>query len=243
MPRTVVSGSASPIFLRSWRTWTSTVRSSPYQSAPHAPSSSWRRLNARPLFSARYSNSANSRVVERDDVAVDPRLGPPGVDLDAAGREDLPGAVGARLRGAIGPAQDRLHPGDELPWRERLGHVVVRAELEPEHPVDLAVAGGEHDDGDVTRRPETAAQLESVDLAGQADVEDDQAGVPLGHRAQPVGAVVGAVDAEAGLVEVQRDQVGDVHVVLDENHGERVCHRAVSSRPLLSVGEMVVRTR
>src|SRR6185503_18294787 len=61
IPRTVASGSASPNFLRSWRTWTSTVRSSPYQSAPHAPSSSCWRLSAWPWWAARNASRSNSR--------------------------------------------------------------------------------------------------------------------------------------------------------------------------------------
>ena len=49
--------------------------------------------------------------------------------------------------------QDRLHPGHQLPGRERLGEVVVGAHLEAEDPVDLAVPGGEEDDRDAGPTP------------------------------------------------------------------------------------------
>src|SRR6185437_7754554 len=54
-------------------------------------------------------------------------------------------AVGGRGRAAA--AQDRLHPQHELPRAERLGHVVVRAELEPAYPVLLGGLRGQHQDG------------------------------------------------------------------------------------------------
>ena len=53
---------------------------------------------------------------------------------------------------AIGPAQDGLDPRDELARRERLGEVVVGAELEAEQLVELVVAGGEHHDRDRASR-------------------------------------------------------------------------------------------
>src|SRR5581483_3801965 len=52
-PRTVVIATASPSFLRTWATWTSTVRASPYQPQPQTPSRICWRDRARPRFSAR----------------------------------------------------------------------------------------------------------------------------------------------------------------------------------------------
>ena len=48
-----------------------------------------------------------------------------------------------------GAAQDRLNPGGEFPWAERLGEVVVGAAFEPEQGVRFGGAGGEHDDRDL----------------------------------------------------------------------------------------------
>ena len=71
------------------------------------------------------------------------------------------------------PAQQRSHPGTELADRERLRDVVVGAELEADHLVELVVAGGQHDDRDGARRPQALADLEPVEPR-QHDVEHDE---------------------------------------------------------------------
>src|SRR5437867_325468 len=48
-----------------------------------------------------------------------------------------------------GAAEDGLDPGDELARVERLRHVVVRADLEPDDLVDVFVTRGQHQDRDV----------------------------------------------------------------------------------------------
>ena len=72
------------------------------------------------------------------------------VEDDVADADRL-GGVGR----SFGPAQDRPDAGDQLARAERLGQVVVGAQLEPEQLVELVVPGGEHHDRD--RR--VAAQL------------------------------------------------------------------------------------
>src|SRR5215212_9510536 len=81
--------------------------------------------------------------------------------------------VGALARGYRRPAHDRPDAGHELPDGERLGDVVVRPELEPDDPVYLVVAGGQHDDGHVALRPNPPYDLRAVEL-GEHDVEHDQ---------------------------------------------------------------------
>ena len=49
-----------------------------------------------------------------------------------------------RARGALDAAQQRPHAGDELAQRERLGHVVVGADAEPDQQVGLLAARGQH---------------------------------------------------------------------------------------------------
>ncbi len=61
-PRRWPAAGRSPSFLRSWRTWTSTVRSSPYQSVAPDPVEELRRDRARPRLSARKASRSNSRV-------------------------------------------------------------------------------------------------------------------------------------------------------------------------------------
>ena len=48
---------------------------------------------------------------------------------------------------AVGPAQQRPDPAHQLAQRERLGDVVVRAELEAHHLVELVATGREEQDG------------------------------------------------------------------------------------------------
>jgi hypothetical protein len=82
-----------------------------------------------------------------------------------------------RLRASValaGAAQQRAHAGDELARAERLGEVVVGAEVEAADAVVLGRLCGEHDDRDVGVAAHLAAHL----LAGQVrehEVEDHDA--------------------------------------------------------------------
>ena len=102
--------------------------------------------------------------------------------------------------------------------RERLGDVVVGAQLEAEHAVDLAVAGGEEQHRHVLVGADAAAHLEAVDV-GQADVEHHQHRPVLLDQLEAALAGAGLQHAEAGVAQVHVEQVGDVRVVLDDHHG------------------------
>ena len=83
------------------------------------------------------------------------------------------------------PPQDRLDPKDHLTGTERLGHVVVGAELEPADPVlGLGLRGEQQD-----RQPGRGADL-AYDLltrnVGQSEVEDDQVDAAGGGEGQPL---------------------------------------------------------
>ena len=81
-----------------------------------------------------------------------------------------------------GTAQDGPDAAPELADQERLRDVVVRAELEPEHLVELVVARGEHDDRDGALRADPLADLEPVDLR-EHDVEHDEVDLLLARSA------------------------------------------------------------
>ena len=104
--------------------------------------------------------------------ALDGRLHPGDVEREALAHPDhvLLGA------GAAGAAQHRPHPGHHLPGAERLGHVVVGAELQARHPVGFLGARGEHDDRDVAVPAEGAGHVQAVE-PGQGEVQDHQVGV------------------------------------------------------------------
>ena len=70
-------------------------------------------------------------------------------------------------------AQKGAHAGDELAHAEGLRQVVVAADLEAHHLVELGVARGEEQHGHRGLRAQTAAQLVAVH-AGQHDVEHEQ---------------------------------------------------------------------
>ena len=103
-----------------------------------------------------------------------------------AHRTGLDGGRCGRL-GVAPPAQHGADAGDQLARGERLGDVVVGADLEPDHLVDLAVLGGQHDDRHLRLGPHRAADL-GAGQAGQHQVEQDQVGtgaVELGERLGP----------------------------------------------------------
>src|SRR5262249_23114563 len=138
-------------------------------------------------------------TVEEHLVRVEVEPKPPAL-------EDLVGLSGL-LR--VAATEDGAHPGDELARAERLGHVVVGAELEPEHPVHLPGPCGEHHDRESARRlgsAEPAADLEAVD-AGQHEIEYDQ-GRPIGLEARE-GTLprVRLPDIIAVLLEVEADEL------------------------------------
>ena len=75
---------------------------------------------------------------------------------------------------AVGAPQQRLDPAHQLAQPERLGQVVVGAELEADDLVDLVVAGGQDEDRRLRPgRAQPAEDLEAVH-ARQAHVEDDE---------------------------------------------------------------------
>src|SRR5205085_11425647 len=86
--------------------------------------------------------------------------------------------------------------------------------------------GREHDHGDVGVGPQAPAHFEAVDGAGQADVEDDEAGGLVAHGVETLLAGAGLDDAEPLLAKVELHQIGDVLVVLDHYDGARGRARA-----------------
>jgi hypothetical protein len=161
-------------------------------------------------------------VAEHQQVGVREAGGAPGlapfeIHLDIAGQEHVVGVAGA-----VGAPEDGLHPRDELTGRERLGEVVVGAQLQAEHPVDLAVPRRQHENRDVAAGgPQPAAHLQSVDAAGQADVEDHHAGPLVPHRLDTPLAGRRLHHPEPVLAQVQLDQIGDVLVILDHHDSRR----------------------
>ena len=100
----------------------------------------------------------------------------------------------------LAPAQERAHPACELGHRERLGDIVVGAELEPEHPVQLGVLRGEHDDRKVALGTDGAADFGAREL-GHHHVEQEQVVTAAARGFERRFAVFHAVDLEPLLPE------------------------------------------
>jgi hypothetical protein len=116
------------------------------------------------------------------------------------------------------PPQQRPHAAPELADRERLGDVVVSAELEPEHLVELVVAGGEHHDRNRAPRSQLLADLKPVDLRDH-HVQHDQVdilGVETGER---LVAVPRLDDAVSVAFERIREELLNRLLVVDEQDG------------------------
>ncbi len=138
----------------------------------------------------RYSSSENSRAVSSTSTSAAGHPPRRRVERQVAGpQHDRP------LRGAA--AQQRPQPGDEHDERERLGEVVVGADVERVGLVVLAVLGGEHQH----RHPAALGAQRLHDpvarLPGQHDVEHDRVVVAGARPGQAVQAVLAEVDGEA----------------------------------------------
>jgi hypothetical protein len=106
-------------------------------------------------------------------------------------------------------------PGDELFGAEGLGHVVVRTELEPDDPVRLIRACGQHDDRHRRLPAQRPCHVEAVET-GQPQVEDHEIGMPGARLAQRRRAVARGGHREAGALEVVARQANDVGLVIDD---------------------------
>jgi hypothetical protein len=114
------------------------------------------------------------------------------------------------------PAPDeRPHPGLQLRQVERLGEIVVGADVESLDAILERIAGGEHHHRDARPAPAQAPQdLEAVEL-GQAEIEYDEVVVLRGQHVVRLGAVAGAVHRVISRAQRAREPVGQYRIVFD----------------------------
>ena len=170
-------------------------------------------MNTRPgsrAIAARIENS----------VAVSSTGLPPTVDAEARDVEHEVAGLDsvARLGGSRAASEHGANAGDELARAERLGHVVVRAELQPEERVELGVPRGQDDDRRRAGGADRPDHLQPLDL-GEAEVEDDEVGLSSPDGLQRRRAVAGRQDREAGVLEVVARQLDDLGFVIDDEDG------------------------
>ena len=121
------------------------------------------------------------------------------------------------LRALPRPTQHRVDAQHQLPRAERLGDVVVGAQLQAHHPVRLGAQGGQHDDRDVAGLAEGPAHLEAVD-PGQHQVEHHQVGRPLSEQPQRRLAGVGLERVVAVGAQVGEHDLAHRRVVVNDHH-------------------------
>jgi hypothetical protein len=158
----------------------------------------------------------------------EPRRSSWDVDAQLAALDELL-ALAARCGDAARRRSARC--GSKLADRERLRDVVVGAELEAEHLVELLAARGQHDDRDVALTAKSLADLEPVE-AGKHDVEHDEVDVVLLELPERLFAVARLDDRVAVPLERIRQKRLDRLLVVDEQDGRGAGHRKGLAGPL-----------
>ncbi len=158
----------------------------------------------------RYSSSSNSRWVSSTERS-------PRWTSCVSGFSDRSATVERGAAARRPAAQQGAQAGEQLLALERLDEVVVGARVQALDARVDGVARGEHEDRHVVGRAQPAGDLDAVEL-GQPEVEDHEVGVVGGRLAQRRLAVAG--DAHLVAVQAQRalERLGDLVVVLDDEH-------------------------
>jgi hypothetical protein len=129
------------------------------------------------------------------------------------------GPLGAALGGCrLGPPQQGPHPGHQLAGAERLGQVVVGAQLKAQHLVGLFAAGCEHQHRQLGRAGLGAQALEhppAVQLR-QHHIQDHCIGALGLDLAQSRFTVIGAQGAETGFFQIVNNQVHQVFFIIND---------------------------
>jgi len=161
---------------------------------------------------------------EIDVLAVDAHAPPRRIDVQSVNLERaLTGSGGFRFRLKLRsprPSQQRAGTRNELANAERLGEIVIRAALEPEHLVAFFAPRRQHQDRHILVRsfaPDRATNRNAIDTR-QHQIEDDQI-ERIGVRAhERVLAVTDSFDLQAFEAEVELDQLADMRFVFDDEN-------------------------
>src|SRR5687767_7973787 len=115
-----------------------------------------------------------------------------------------------------------MHASHQLTGAERLGHVVVCAELQPRDPVRFLRACGQQNDGDVKpRRPQLSADGEPV-FAWQHDIEHDEIEVSASCRADTGLAIADDFNVESFNCQVVMQPERYCRLVFDNKNAPHV---------------------
>ena len=147
------------------------------------------------------------------------------------------------LFGNFRPPQHRPDPGDEFLRAEGFGHVIVRAEFQPEDFIGLLVPRGKDDHRNGGFLAQAARDIQPVDIR-QAQIDDQQIRIPFMRGGKGLASVRGGQDLESGLDQIVTDQVRDFAFVVhyqDGFHGAsgRLYLRGLTPIPIPRRGETI----
>ena len=116
-----------------------------------------------------------------------------------AGRDPahLPVSINSHAYVADTPA----HARDEFFGAERLGEVIVRAQLQPDQLVTLLGSRGEHDDGYLGVFADRSGDIQPIELR-QTQIEHDQIGLFRSDNGQGYFAIGGRQHRKARVFEI-----------------------------------------
>jgi hypothetical protein len=189
--------------------WVSTVRSLLSLSSPQAASSSCSREWMRPGPAQQRAQQAvfapgqrQRHAVQQDAPALTIHLEPTRCAV----------AQGRRHRAA---PQQCLDARDQFARAEGLAHIVVGAQFQAQHAVDLFVAGAEHQDRRPMLRADLAAQVQPA-AVGQAHVQHQQVKGPGLQGAACVTEQQAMQHGEAIALQRVNDGPGNGRVVFQQ---------------------------
>ncbi len=139
----------------------------------------------------------------------------------------IPGRNRASGDGQGRPTKDCSNAGDQLARLERLGDVVVRADLETGDPVDELVAGSQHDDGRHRTADAELAQDIEPGASRQHHVEDDEIGTVCRDAIERGRTIGGRDDLVALAGKVRADDLDDMRLVVNDQDS---CHGLEDTR-------------
>jgi hypothetical protein len=127
------------------------------------------------------------------------------------------------------PAQHGTDSRQEFAKTERLGNVIIGAQFESDHPIDLvtSLAGGD-DHRNIRARPDLTQQVEPVFLA-ESRVEEHEIGFTCGEMMGHLLSPRSGDGAHIVLFKIVADRASDDRVVFDNTD----TRRAEARRPIV----------
>ena len=123
--------------------------------------------------------------------------------------------------GSAVAAENIANPQQQFAWFERLGKVVVYANLQSLYPVIRFGTSGEHQNGDVLILAQGLRELEPG-LTGHHDIENQQIKCKATHGAARCGRMLGGCDAKPVFVKKTGQQVANALIVIDDQNMRRI---------------------